>query len=67
MKRTVRGSGYSRREMRLPPTNLKGVITYFRGRDYQQDPLLQFRKDADVTFVKLLPDGRRIHVRVKEG
>jgi len=52
---------------RLPPTTLQGVITYYRNRGYQQDPLLEDRKDADVTFRKPLPNGSRIHVRVKEG
>jgi hypothetical protein len=64
MRRTNRGR---RRTPRLPPTNLKGVSTYYRKRGYSPDPLLEDKEDADLTFVKPLPDGRRIHVRVKEG
>ena len=52
---------------RLPPTNLDGVSTYFRNRGYSPEPLLEDKGDADLTFVKPLPDGRRILVRVKEG
>ena len=51
----------------LPPTNMKGVSTYYRRRGYSPNPLLADDGDADLTFAKPLPDGRRIHVRVKEG
>ena len=51
----------------IPPTNLKGVETYYRNLGYKSDPVLETKSDADLTFVKPLPDGRRIHVRVKKG
>ena len=51
----------------MPPTNLEGVSTYYRKRGYSPEPVLEDKKDADLTFAKPLPDGRRKHVRVKEG
>ena len=51
----------------IPPTSLKGIETYYRNRGYRPNPILEDKEGADITFVKPLPDGRRIHVRVKEG
>jgi hypothetical protein len=51
----------------IPPTNLQGIETYYRNLGYRPNPTLEDRGDADVTFVKPLPDGRRKHVRVKKG
>jgi len=45
----------------LPPTNKKGIITYFRNRGYRTDPILQNPRMASVTFDKPLPDGSRVH------
>ena len=52
---------------RLPPTNLKGVETYYRKRGFRPNPILEDKQNADLSLVKPLPDGRRIHIRVKEG
>ena len=45
---------------------MKSLETYYRNRGYRPNPLLEDRGDADLTFVKPLPDGRRIHLRIKE-
>jgi len=51
----------------IPPTNLKGIETYYRNLGYQPNPVLENKGDSDISFVKPLPDGRRKHVRVKKG
>jgi len=53
--------------LRLPPTTLRGISTYFRRRGYEENPGLEFKRGADITFAKPLPDGRRIHIRIYEG
>jgi hypothetical protein len=57
---------YLSRKVLLPSTNRKGIRTYYHRRGYRENPLLQSRKGAKMTFVKPLPDGRRIHDRVYE-
>lgn len=47
--------------------SLESYSKLLRKQGFQQDPLLQDPKDADVTFIKKLPDGSRLHLRVKEG
>ena len=50
------------KKIRLPPTNLKGIETYFRNKGYRINPILQGEKPrAKLTFDKPLPDGRRLH------
>ena len=56
----------SKRE-RVPPLSLGGFETYLRNRGFQIDPPLQDPQDADLTASKPLPDGSRLHLRVKEG
>lgn len=51
----------------IPPTTLDGIETYYRNRGYRPNPFLEEKEDADITFVKPLPNGSRIHVRVHEG
>jgi len=51
----------------IPPTNLQGVETYYRNLGYRPNPVLENKGDADITFVKPLPDGRRKHIKVKKG
>ena len=53
-------------QVRLPPTNQKGIRTYYGRRGFMKEPILQWRKGAKMTFVKPLPDGGRIHDRVYE-
>ena len=52
---------------RLPPMTLKGLESYYRNRGYSPNPPLEDRKDADLTLVKPLPDGSRMHLRIKKG
>lgn len=56
----------SKRE-RLPPQTLKSLDAYFRNRGFQPDPLLEDPQNADKTYAKPLPDGSRLHIRVKKG
>jgi hypothetical protein len=56
----------SKRE-RLPPQTLESLDSYFRNRGYQPDSLLEDPQDADKTYVKPLPNGSRLHIRVKKG
>ena len=56
-----------RLKIKLPPTNRAGIRTYYRHRGYRENPVLQSRKGATLTFVKPLPDGRRIHDRIYEA
>lgn len=56
----------SKRE-RLPPQTLESFDTYLRNRGFQPDPPLEDPQDADRTYAKPLPDGSRLHIRVKKG
>jgi hypothetical protein len=46
---------------------MDGLEKYYRNRGYSPNPLLEDRQDADLTFVKPLPDGRRMHLRINKG
>src|SRR5260370_34850658 len=54
------------KKVRLPPTTLEGIDTYHSRRGYRKDPVLAWPEGARRSYVKPLPDGRRIHVRVYE-
>lgn len=52
---------------RMPGT-LDGIRDYYRQRGYQEDPPLETKEPGQVaSFAKPLPDGSRLHVRVKQG
>jgi len=52
--------------MRIPTVikDFRNFKDRFRRRGFRQDPKLELKKGADVTFVKPLPDGRRLHIRI---
>lgn len=67
------GSGYTRKNARKLkynkiPGSAEGISEYYRERGFRENPLLELPDKKKVTsFVKPLPDGRRIHIRVYKG
>ena len=50
------------------PGNREGISEYYRERGFREDPLLELKDRRSVTsFVKPLPDGSRLHLRVYKG
>jgi len=59
------GISFSKEKM---PGTLEGIISYHRGRGWEQDPSLEEKQESQlVSFVKPLPDGSRLHRRVFKG
>ena len=56
----------ARKQVRLPPTNLAGIDTYYGRRGYRKGPILAWPSGAARSFVKPLPGGERLHVKVEE-
>jgi hypothetical protein len=63
--RRKRSDAGRRKGKGLPPTNLKGISTYFHRRSFKET-LLGNPKGAKMQFAKPLPQGGRKHVRVYE-
>jgi hypothetical protein len=63
--RRKRSDAGRRRGRGLPPTNPKGVSTYFHRRGFKST-LLGDPRGAKMQFAKPLPQGGRKHVRVYE-
>ena len=52
---------------KLPPQTLGSFDSYLRNRGFKPSPLLEDPQGADKTYVKPLPNGSRLHIRVTEG
>src|SRR5215470_6163800 len=52
------------KKVRLPPTTLEGIAPYYSRRGFRRNPIMAWSEGADRNYVKPLPDGRRMHVRV---
>jgi len=51
----------------LPAMTPEGLTKHFLKLGYRDDPLLESKKGADMTFVKPLPKGGQQHIRIWIG